>query len=63
MSVAPHVATPERRVNDYTVVIEQGARDGLSEGDSVILAIGDEHVRSTVVDVTERKSVLEINTA
>ncbi|MFC4406604.1 hypothetical protein [Haloarchaeobius iranensis] len=63
MSMAPRVVTPSRRVNEYTVVIDEGARDGLSEGDSVMLSVdGSDHLRATVVDVAETEAVLEINT-
>jgi cell shape-determining protein MreC len=50
-------------VNDYTVIIDKGARDGLSEGDSVVLELEETYVRSTVVDVSEEQSVLELPTA
>jgi len=62
MSVAPRVATPSQRVNGYTVLVDEGAQDGLSEGDDVMLSVGDEYVRSTVVDVSETQSVVEITT-
>jgi len=63
MSVSPHVATPSRRVNDYTFVIDKGARDGLSEGDSVVLELDNKNAQSIVIDVSETKSVLELRTA
>lgn len=64
MSTAPRVVSPSQRVNEYTVLVEMGAKDGLSEGDTVMLdAGGDKFLRATVIDVTENKSVLEIETA
>ncbi|WP_129112696.1 hypothetical protein [Halegenticoccus tardaugens] len=61
MSIAPRVATPERRVNDYTVIISEGAEDGICEGDELVLSIDDEHVIATVVDVGRKKAVLELS--
>ena len=63
MSIAPQVVEPTDRVNNYTVIVDQGAEDGVSEGDLVLIAVGDnENLRARVIDVSQHRSVAEIET-
>lgn len=61
MSVAPRTVTPEHQINDYTVVVSQGAEHGISEGDEFVVDLGEETMLATAIDVGQRESVLELN--
>lgn len=63
MSTAPRVATPKHQINDYTVVIPEGAEDGVSEGDEFVVKISEDTVSATAIDVGRREAVLELNRA
>lgn len=61
MSTAPRFVTPEHRVNEYTVVIQSGAEDGISEGDEFVVDVGGDTVSATAIDVGKTEAVLELN--
>lgn len=61
MSSVNRVTSPGQRVNSYTVLIDEGAKDGISEGDKLLLSYDDHTLMATVVDVGESKSVIEID--
>lgn len=50
----------ERRVNDYTVVIEQGTEDGLEVGQRVRVDVGDRQTRGRIFDVVQEKAVVQL---
>jgi hypothetical protein len=60
MSTAPRIANPQRRINSYTVVVSEGAEDGISEGDELLVSIDGNQTVGTVVDVGREQSVLEL---
>ena len=61
MSTTPRIATPKHRINDYTVVIPDGAEDGVSEGDEFVVEVSGDTVTATAIDVGRREAVLELN--
>lgn len=63
MSTAPRFVTPKHQINDYTVVVPEGAQDGISEGDEFVVEIGEKTVSATAIDVGRREAVLELNRA
>lgn len=63
MSTAPRFVTPKHRVNDYTVVIPEGAEDGISAGDEFVVEIGEGTVAATAIDVGKTEAVLELSRA
>lgn len=60
MSITPRVAQQQERVNSYTVVVSEGAEDGISEGDELLVSVDGDEVVGTVVDVGRKQSVLEL---
>jgi cell shape-determining protein MreC len=60
MSVAPRITQPKERINGYTVVVSEGAEDGISRGDELLVSIDDENIVGTVIDVGHRQSIVEL---
>lgn len=61
MSVAPRTVTPKHKINDYTVVVSQGAEQGISEGDEFVVDLDGRTTLAKAVDVGQREAVLELN--
>ena len=60
MSVAPRNVTPTHRINDYTVVISEGAEQGVSEGDSFLVTLEDRMVNAVAISVGKQETILEL---
>lgn len=60
---APRPVEPTEKINDYTVVVDEGAEDGIIEGEVLMVTSDSEGpLRGRVVDTSDTKSVLEITT-
>ncbi|MEZ3143941.1 hypothetical protein [Halobaculum sp. MBLA0143] len=61
MSHTPRPATSTRRINSYTAVVSEGQRDGITEGDRLLIEVDGRETLGTVVDTDVDDAVVELH--
>ena len=61
MSHTPRTATSTRRINSYTAVVSKGQKDGITEGDRLLIEVDGRETLGTVVDTDMDNAVVELH--
>lgn len=61
MSLAPRTVTSTRRINSYTAVVSEGQKDGITEGDRLLIEVDGRETLGTVVDTDMDNAVVELH--
>lgn len=61
MSLAPRTVTSTERINSYTTVVSEGQKDGITEGDRLLIEVDGRETLGTVVDTDMDNAVVELH--